>query len=152
MDTLGKLVLEVRDDDGVDAIAHGRVRGTDPAAAVLHPTTKAVIATADVQPSGSYNAFVVMSLLDDPRVSPRVPAHRARIGVRCYGRTRAEAAALRWAVSDALHLVGPRLKANGLAIYQTLDDSGGSQASDPDTQQPYEAFVVSALASTVAVT
>lgn len=152
MDVLGKLVLEVRDDDGVEAIAHGRVRGTDPAPAVLHPTTKATLTTADAQPPGSYNAYVVMSLLADPRVAPRVPAHRARIGIRCYGRTRAEAAALRWAVSNALHLVGPRLKNNGLAIYQTLDDSDGAQATDPDTQQPYEAFVVSALASTVAVT
>lgn len=152
MDVLGKLVLEVRDDDGVDNIAHGRVRGVDPAAEVLHPTTKAVITTADTQPPGSYNAHVVMVLLDDPRVAPRLPVHRALIGVRCYGRTRAEAAALRWAVSNAIHLVGPRLKANGLAIWQSLDASGGAQATDPDTQQPYEAFVVSALASTVAVT
>ena len=152
MDALGKLVLEVRDDTAVDAIAHGRVRGVDPAAQVRNPGTGAVMAAADAKGPGEYVAHVVMVLLDDPRVAPRLPVHRPRIAVRCYGRTRAEAAALRWAVSNALHLVGPRLKTNGLGIYQTLDDSGGAQQTDPETQQPYESFVITALATTVAVT
>lgn len=152
MDVLGKLVLEVRDDSGVDAIAHGRVRGTDPAPEVVNPTTGAVIAIADAQGPGDYVAFVVMTLLDDPRVGPRIPAHRARIAARCYGRTRAEAASLRWAVSNALHLVGPRLKANGLGIYQTLDDTSGGQGTDPDTAQPFETVIFDALATTIAVT
>lgn len=152
MDVLGKLVLEVRDDTAVDAIAHGRVRGADAAAAAIHPTSGATIADGDRQGPGEYVAFVVMTLLDDPRVGPRIPAHRARITARCYGRTRAEAAALRWAVSAALHLVGPRVKTNGLGIYQTLDDGGGAQGTDPDTGQPFEVVVFSALASTAAVT
>jgi hypothetical protein len=144
MDVLGKLVLEVRDDSAVDSIAHGRVRGADPAGAVGDEH-------GDQRGPGEYVAYVVMELLDDPRVAPRVPAHRAVIVARCYGRTRAEAASLRWAVSNALHLVGPRLKANGLAIWQSLDTGGSGQARDPETQQPYETVVFSALASTVAV-
>ena len=152
MDTLGKLVLEVRDDDGVAAIAHGRVRGFEAAPGTVHPDTGAVIAQGDARGPGEYVAFVVMSLLDDPRVGPRIPAHRARIVAKCYGRTRAEAASLRWAVSAALHLVGPRVKTNGLGIYQTLDDGAGRQESDPDTGQPYEQVIFSALATTVAVT
>lgn len=152
MDVLGKLVIEVRDNAGVDAIAHGRVRGTDPAAATVHPTTGVTIDKGDARGPGEYVAFVVLSLLDDPRVGPRIPAHRARISARCYGRTRSEAASLRWAVSAALHLVGPRVKTSGLGIYQTLDDGSGGQGTDPDTGQPYEVVVFSALASTAPVT
>lgn len=145
MDALGKLVVEIRDDDAVTAIAHGRVRGAEPAGATTSDA-------GDARGPGEYVAFVVLSKLDDPRVGPRIPAHRAVIAARCYGRTFAEAAALRWAVSQAIHLVGPRLKSNGLGIYQSLDESGGAADRDPNTQQPYETFVMTALATTVVVT
>lgn len=144
MDALGKIVVEIRDDDGVDAIAHGRVRGAEPAGST---STEA----GDARGPGEYVAFVVLSKLDDPRVGARIPAHREVIAARCYGRTFAEAAALRWAVSNAVHLIGPRVKANGLGIYQTLDESGGAADKDPSTQQPYETFVITALATTVSV-
>lgn len=139
MDALGKLLIEIREDTAVAAIVGTRVRGFEPA-------------PGDARGAGDYQAFVVLTLLDDPRVGPRIPAHRAVIAARCYGRTPAEAASLRWAVSNAIHAIGPRVKTNGLGIYQTLDESGGPQEKDPDTAQPYEVFTFIALATTVAVT
>lgn len=138
MDALPKLLTEIRDDDAVDAIVDGRVRGFEPA-------------PGDAKPNGSYQAFVVLVQLSAPRVAPRVPAQRATIVTRCYGRTPAEAASLRWAVSNAIHNIGPRVHANGLGIYQSLDETGGEQEKDPDTGQPYQTLVITALATTVAV-
>lgn len=139
MDALGKVLIEIREDSAVAALVGTRVRGFEPA-------------PDDARGPGEYQAFVVLSLLDDPRVGPRIPVHRALIAARCYGRTPAEAASLRWAVSNAIHGLSPRVKANGLGIYQSLDDGGGAQEKDPDTQQPYQTFTFAVLATTVAVT
>jgi hypothetical protein len=144
-DVLPKLLVEIRDDADVDAIVDGRVRGVEPAPGDAGWTTD-----GDGNRTFS-NAFVVLVQLDAPRLGPRVPLQAAVIAVRCYGRTHAEAAALRWAVSNAVHNLSPRVKANGLGIYQSRDDSGGEQLVDPDTQQPYQQFVIGALATTVAV-
>jgi len=138
MDPLGKLLLELRDDLEVDALVDGRVRGQEPA-------------PGDAMGAGQYKAFVVISTLATPRL-PRVPVQRSRYGVRCYGRTPQEAMELYGACSDAIHLIGPRLKSNGLGIYISLDDTGGTASRDPDTQQPLVDFVIELLATTQAVT
>ena len=153
MDALPKLLIEIRSDDAVDAIVDGRVRGFEPAPPTFHPTTGALLEKGDAR-QGSvedpYVAFVVLVQLDAPR-DFRSPTQRPVIAARCYGRTPAEAAALRWAVSDAIHQQGPRLYSNGLGIYKSWDAAGGEQEKDPVTQQPYQTLVINALATTVAV-
>lgn len=136
--TLGKLLIELRDDPVASAIHHGRVRPFEPA-------------PGDAMGKGEYLAFVVIVQLASPRVR-RVGAQQPRFAVRCYGRTLVEADELFRACSDAIHDTGPRLHANGLGIYASHDDSGGSAGRDPDTGQPHMDFVVELLATTQAVT
>jgi hypothetical protein len=136
-DALPKFLIEIRDDGDVAAIVDDRVRGFEPA-------------PGDAQGPGSYKAFVVVKQLDAPRIG-RLPLQRPRVLVRSYGRTPQEAAALRWACSNAVHYVGPRTYANGLGIYLSKDDAGGEQEKDPDTKQPYQDFVLDAFASTMPV-
>lgn len=139
LDVLPKLLTELRDDSGVDAIVAGRVRGFEPAPDDLDDPMK---------------AFVVLTTLSTARLPGfiRGPVQDARINVRCYGRTAQEAASLYGACVEALHDIGPRLKANGLLIFATYDETGGSQGRDPDDGQPYMEFVVQALATTQVVT
>jgi hypothetical protein len=143
-DVVGKFIIELREDADVAAIVGvnptadpPRVRGFEPA-------------PSDVQGPGSYRAFVVVVQLDAPRLG-RLPVQRPRLAVRCYGRTPQEAAALRWACSGAIHNTGPRVHSNGLGIYQSLDETGGEQEKDPDTQQPFQVFIVDSLATTQVV-
>lgn len=157
MDALPKFLIEIRDDPDVDAIAEGRVRGFEPAPQIVHPTTGALIQKGDARAGTAqdpYIAFVVLVQLDAPR-ELRAPIQRPVIAARCYGRTHAEAAALRWAVSKAIHPdtgpLGPRVHANGLGIYQSFDAAGGEQEKDPNTQQPYQTLVINSMATTQAV-
>jgi len=137
-DVIPKYITELRGDSAVAAIVSTRVRSPEPA-------------EGDARGPGEYQAFVVLRLLESPRVAPRVPVQRPLVLVQCYGVTPQQAAELRWACSAVLHLAGGRTYPNGLHIYQSLEDSGGEQLVDPDTRQPYQEFIVSAHASTVAV-
>lgn len=144
-----KILLELRNAATVQAIvgtdANGirRIRIDEPQGAVGDEK-------GDARGPGSYVAFIVIVQLDAPRISPRVPVQRAVLAIRCYGRTRQEAAALRWAVSDVLNIAGGREHTNGLHIYQSIETSGGEDQKDPDTKQPYETVVLAAHASTMA--
>ena len=138
LDPLGKVLIELRDDAGVSAIVSDRVRGYEPA-------------PGDAKAAGSYQAFVVISHLGTDR-EYRAPVQRVRYSVRCYGRTSQEAEALYGACSDAIHHIGPRLHANGLGIYISHDDIGGTASADPVTQQPLVDFIVELLATTQVVT
>lgn len=150
MDVVGKLLIEIRDDPAVDAIVEGRVRGYKPAAPVIHPETGVVITPGDLRGPGEYVPFVV--LVGTPGVREiRLPISRPTVLVRCYGRTPQEAAALRWAVSNAIHHTGTRVHGNGLGIWDTWESSGGDQDQDPDTDQPFESLSIRAIASTQAV-
>lgn len=143
-DPLGKLIIELRADAAVAAIAGAnptstvRVRGFEPG-------------PDDAQGPGQYRAFVVLVNEGGPRFR-RVPVQRPRIAARCYGRNPAEASQLAAAVSDALHFRGPRVHANGLGIYQSWDDTGGEQDKDPDTDQPFVTLFIDLFATTQAVT
>ncbi|HEX5013014.1 MAG TPA: hypothetical protein VFV72_02560 [Candidatus Limnocylindrales bacterium] len=150
LDVLPKLLIELRDDDAVDAIVHGRVRGYEPAPDTIDPNSGAVLEQGDARGPGQYVAFVVLVRLDSPR-DKRSVGQYPRIAVRCYGRTRPEAFALYAACSDALHGRGPRIHNNGLGIYLSWDDTGSSQEKDPVTDQPYEEFIASLIATTQAV-
>lgn len=147
-DVLPKVLIELRQDTAVAAIvgenphaAKPRVRGFEPGPGDEH-------AGNDDDP---YRAFVVLVQLNAPRLA-RVPVQRPVIVARCYGRTHQEAAALRWAVSNSIHSIGPRVHTNGLGIYLSQDTSGGGQEKDPDTQQPYQELDIDLFATTQAVT
>lgn len=149
-DPLGKLLLEIRADAAVAAIAGAnptsspaRVRGMEPA-----PKTDSY--AGDAQGPGGYRAFVVLVNLGGQRMR-RVPVQQPRFVARCYGRTPVEAAALAVAVSDAVHFKGPRVATNDLGIYASFDDQGGEQDKDPDTQQPFVPIFIDVLATTQAV-
>lgn len=142
-DPLGKLLIEIRDDSAVKAIAGAnptanpaRVRGFEPA-------------PGDAQGPGSYRAFVVLVNEGGQRWK-RVPVQRPRIVARCYGRTAAEASQLAAAVSDSIHYQGPRVASNGLGIYASYDDQSGEQDRDPDTKQPYATVFIDLIATTQA--
>jgi len=152
-DVLPKLLLDIREDDTVDALVHRRVRSPEPAPPSI--STAGVVLDKGDSRAGTaadpYVAFVVLVPLPATR-HPRVPIQFTRTAARCYGRTPAEAAELRWAVSNAIHNVGPRIYGNGLGIYQSLDDGGGEAETDPVTQQPYQTLVIEAPATTQVAT
>jgi hypothetical protein len=146
-DPLGKVLLEVRSDSGVTAIAGAnptaspaRVRGFEPAPSDIGAGNS----------TSPYKAFVVLVNLGARR-ERRVPVQRPRILARCYGRTPAEAAQLAAAVSDAVHFKGPRVASNDLGIYASFDDTSGEQDRDPDTLQPYVTVFMDVVATTQAV-
>lgn len=136
-DVLPKLLIEIRDDPDVEAIVDDRVRGFEPS-------------QGDANGPGAYKAFVVLVQLTAPRLS-RVPVQFARLAARCYGRTHQEAAALRWAVSNAIHNRGARVHANDLGFYNSLDTEGGEQEKDPATAQPYQTVFIEVPATTQVV-
>lgn len=138
LDPLGALLVEIRDDVDVDVLVAGRVRGFEPA-------------PGDAQPAGKYRAFVVIEATS-VRPEFRVPVTFAAYGLRCYGTTPQNAWAVYGACAKALHMVGPRLKASGLGIYQSIVIDGGEQAKDPDTQQPYVLASIRLIATTQVVT
>ena len=135
IDALGTLLTEIRDDPGVAALTT-RIRGGEPA-----PGDAAT----------PFQRFVVLVRLGSTR-EKRAPVQEVRIGLRCYGATFADAAALYGAVSDAIHNVGPRIGATGVLIHRSFDDAGLGAQTDPDTGQPHEDGVISLFAATQIVT
>ena len=136
VDPTGPLIVELRNA----GIAGGRVRGGEPA-------PKANGYEGDALGPGHYKRFVVLSRLGFDRLH-RTPVAFHRIGIRAYGATYQDAAALYGEISDLLDNGGPRVSGSGAPIYQSLDISGGNAAADPDTGQPYEAGVIELIAGT----
>lgn len=137
LDPFGKALIEIRDDPIVAAITD-RVRGHEPA-------------PGDALGAGEYIAFVVLSDLGTIRGRRGVPTQVIRINCRAYADNYTNAKALFLACADAIHDTGPRIHANGLGIYQSHDETGGSEGSDPRTKQPYIEGVFEFLATTSAV-
>lgn len=136
-ETLGKVVVELRDDADVAAIVGTRISGFEP--------------KQDwVEGPGKYRAHVVLVNEGVQRMR-RVPVQRPRIVARCYGRDAVEASALGVAVSNAMHDRGGRVHSNDLGIYRSFADSGGDQDKDPDTDQPYVTVFLDLIATTQAV-
>lgn len=136
-DPMGSLLTEIRDDLDVDVLVDGRVRGGEPA-------------PGDARAAGSYQAFIVLSVLTDPPHA-RIPVRFAIYSLACYGSTYQNATAVYLAVVKAIHHVGPRRKANGLGIYWTTVVSGGEQDKDPDTSQPLVRATISLIGTTQVV-
>lgn len=131
VDPLGALITELRTAN----IASKRVAGFEPDAGWALP-------------KGSYQRFVVLSVLGSPRFH-RTPLQETRVGVRAYGATPQDAVALYNEISDVVDNAGPRL-VGSKRIYQSLDDTGGSESKDPDTGQPVATGVVVLYAATQA--
>ena len=153
---IGAIIAETRADTdvqalvGVDECGFRRVRGGEPVGdgTCANGTTKR---TADAQGPGHYRPFVVFVTLDDSP-HPRVPIQRAVYSFACYGSTFANAREVYGAVVKALHLVGERVKSNGLGIYISFVDTGEEQDKDPDTGQPVVRGTVVVHAAAQAVT
>jgi hypothetical protein len=122
LDPVGAVLAELRADTDVSALAGGRIRGGEPA-------------PGDAKGPGEYRAFLVLVTFDDPP-HPRVNVQRAVYGVNCYGVTHQGSRELWGAVVKAMHVVGSRMKANGLGIYISAIESGGESDLDPLTKQP----------------
>ena len=135
IDPLGKLLTEIRDDPAVAALG-AIVRGGE-----FAPGDAAV----------PFKRVVVLVRLGTTRAK-RAPVQEVRIGLRCYGSTFGDAAALYGAVSDAIHNVGPRIGATGVLIHRSFDDIGLGATKDPDTGQPHEDGVIQLFAATQVVT
>ena len=136
LDPMGALIVELR--DALATTYTDRVRGMEPA-------------PGDVQPAGSFRRFVVLVMLDSSPDS-RLPIQRSRVGLRCYGTDPHDAAVLYGAAVQAIHDVGPRVKASGLGIYISKVESGGSAEKDPDTSQPVVTGIITLIATAQAVT
>jgi hypothetical protein len=129
-DPVGMIVTELRDG----GLASGRVAAGEAKAGWA-------------KEPGKYQRFVVLVKLGRSRIG-RAPVQVVRLGARCYGVTWQDAGALYGELSDALHLVGPRIGTGGVGIYITRDDGGGTAEKDPDTDQPYEIGVIELFATT----
>lgn len=116
---MGTILAELRAAN----VASKRVRGNEPA-------------PGDALGPESYQRFVVVVDLGGPRFH-RIPMQTLRYAIRAYGATPQDASALYRECSDVLDNAGPRYGPTDVAIYQTLDDTGGSFGKDPQTGQPY---------------
>lgn len=135
---LGPLIVELRTDPDLRVLVGTRVRGQEPAA-------------GDVQPKGSWQRFVVLVILDAPP-HPSLPITFAEVAVRCYGADPTDAWNVWAALVKAVHAVGPRVKASGLGIYRSAVLTGGTQDTDPDTNQPLVTGTIQVIATAQAVT
>ena len=138
LDPFGSFITELKADVDLISLVSDRIRGNEPG-------------PGDVQPAGSYRAFIVLeTLVAVP--DPDLPVTFAQYGARCYGTTFQGAWAVYGALVKATHRVGPRLKVSGLGIYQTLITGGGGEEKDPDTKQPYVNATITLIATAQAVT
>lgn len=141
LDPMGALIVTARSDIDVSGLIGDRVRGFEPA-----PRTASY--DGDARGPGQYIAFAVFSALDVPP-HPGVPVTFADYAIDAYGTDHQNAWAVWGALVKCFHKLTAFMRPNGLAIYQTLIVSGGSQDRDPDTRQPVVRGVLRVIASTL---
>lgn len=122
---LGAAVAELAADSAVHAITT-RIRPIEPGGTLLD---------GDAKGPGQYNAFVIVSVLDQPWQAPTATSV-VTLGLRCYADTFAKAEVLYLACAAVFHRKGPRIAASRLGIYNSLVLGGGVFDKDPDTKQP----------------
>lgn len=120
---LGKIIVELRSNAAVAAIAGTRIYGKPP--------------PDDLAP------YVLVRRLGPIRRFPRAPYYTGRLLVDCVGRADVatgakEATDLYNAVSTALHGKGWRQSPAGVTVASTYEELGGQAIDDPDTRQPVE--------------
>jgi len=107
---------------GLDDAGVRRIRPVEPAA-------------GDALGPGSYRAFVVVSLLDNPP-RPRMPIRNVILGIRAYAATYAAAEALWLACENTFRDRAARVASSGLGVWFSTIQAGGIPDKDPDTKQP----------------
>lgn len=148
LDPTGALIVEIR-DALEDAGVTDRVRSPEPAPDVID-AAGTVTARGDARGPKDYIRFVVIVPLEVPP-HPQLPITDARYIARCYGTDPHDAFLVYAALCDAIHAVGPRVKASGLGIYRSWIETGGTSDRDPDTLQPLITATIRLLATTQAV-
>lgn len=140
IDITGTLVVEMRADSLLTAWTGPleRIRGGS-------------VAPGDARGPGKFARFILVMLQGSLPREKRAPVQYPRHLIRVYGVDPEDAMTGYGYASDALHRLEPRLRANGVGIYLSSDDTGPEPGSDPDTKQPYVEFVVQAIAPTQVV-
>lgn len=133
IDPLGVVLTTLLATPAVTAIVGGRVRGAE-------------LADDDAPPA------VVLRRLGVTRRpvgggSGRAGLQGVTIAALCFGATYVQAAQLVGAVTDALHMKGPRRDAGGRLIYLSVEESIGGATLDPQTRWPSETAVISVIAA-----
>lgn len=143
------VVSELRADSDVAALVGTdlanivRVRIGEPRGAIRQPSGDY---PGDARGAGEYQQFIVVISLDE-QPHPSLPIFRFTHAIRSYGATYQGASAVWGACVKALHGVKAREKANGLGIYISKIETGGTHDSDPRTQQPFVLGTVSGWAT-----
>ena len=154
VDPFPMLLAELRADAdvvglvGTDPFGRVRVRADEPAPASAN-ASRSITYEGDVRDAKNYQRFVVISTLDEPP-HPRVPTIRGLYIVQCYAATYQQAREIWAAVVKAVHGVGARTS-GGVAIYESMIDTGGEKDHDPDTYQPLIRGTIRATSSGMAV-
>lgn len=133
---------------GTDPFGRVRVRADEPAPASKNASGSITYA-GDVRGANDYQRFVVLSTLDEPP-HPRVPIMRGLYVVSCYAATYQQARELWAAVVKAMHGVGAR-QSGGVAVYESMVETGGDKDRDPDTDQPLVRGTIRATASGILI-
>jgi len=131
VDPIGRLISELRADAGVSAIVGVKVWGAELPDNV----------SADPRP------YVLVHRLIATRMK-RAPVQAVRVSAQCVAKTPRLAAQLYGAVSDALHIKGPRGISGGVGIYLSSEEMGGQPSTDPQTGWPYETALYECFATT----
>lgn len=142
---LGAVIVEARTNAPLRALVDVRVRGRKPA-----PPDPDDPSSGDVQPRGKYKNYVVLDIVSAPP-HPSLPMTYAEIQARCYGTNNDVAWEVWAALVGAFHREGPRVKASGLGIYRSLVIEGGTQDTDPFTDQPLVTGTIQVIATTQVV-
>lgn len=134
-DPTGSVVTELRGVAAISALVSDRVRaGKD--------------APGDKKAKGAYQRFLVVTREGTVRSRGRQPVQTVTLGVRCYGTSQKDAAALMGTVSDALHQQGPRAGSGGGHIWLSLVGESQGGDMDPLTGQPFEDVYVDVICTT----
>lgn len=146
-DPTGTIITELRETTAVAALVSDHIRGGHPAPGIPgSPGGPAV--PGDKRPKGSWLRFLVITREGAVRSRGRQPVQTVTLGIRCYGTSPKDAAALMGVVSDALHQQGPRAGSGGGHIWLSLVGESQGADLDPTTDQPFEDVYVDVICTT----
>jgi hypothetical protein len=132
IDPTGTIVTLLATDMAVIAIAGGKVRGGEPAQGDRPPMVVVSRISTTRNPGGGGNR--------------RTGLQELLLQLKCWGATPMQAAQLRGACSDVLHMHRPFVDPLGRLLFTIADDVGGSAGMDPDTRWPYEDVTIRVIA------
>lgn len=134
-DPTGTIITELRSDAPVAALVGTRIRGGH-------------AAPGDKKAAGEYQRFLVVTREGAVRSRGRQPVQTVTLGIRCYGTSPKDAAAVMSAVADALHQQDPRSGSGGGHIWLSLVGESQGADKDPLHDQPFEDVFVDVICTT----